>query len=256
MTTAYVYKWTHIPSLRWYVGSRVATGCHPDDGYICNSKDVKPMIVNSPTEWKREIIDTGSQEEMYQLETDILRLFDAKNDPMSFNKHNNDGIYVSWGDKHPNKNPINAKKISIGLKGVPKSKTHNERVSKSLIALGDAHPSRRKDVRDSKRKKMLAKGDEHHQKTDEARAEASSRVSGDKNPMFGVHGEKHHLFGKPAHPNSVKHGSSNPQSKAVHTPLGVFETLVAAAAVHTVSYSTIRNWANSDKDEHKDYYFI
>ena len=93
MTTAYVYKWTHIPTMKWYVGSRSKKGCHPDDGYICSSKVVKPMIVESIGEWKREIIATGSPEEMLSLETEILKLFDAKNDSMSFNMHNGDGKF-------------------------------------------------------------------------------------------------------------------------------------------------------------------
>lgn len=32
-TTAYVYRWTHIPTGKWYVGSRTAKGSHPNDGY-------------------------------------------------------------------------------------------------------------------------------------------------------------------------------------------------------------------------------
>ena len=234
MTIAYVYKWTHIPSLRWYVGSRVATGCHPDDGYLCHSKDVKPMIIEFPTQWKREIIDTGSQEDMYQLETDILRLFDAKNDPMSFNKHNNDGIYVSWGNKHPNKNPINARKISVGLKDVPKSKTHIDNMSKALRELGDDHPSKQKCVRDSKRKKMLAKGELHHQKTDEARSAAKNRVMGNKNPMYGK---------EPLH-----------KIKNITTPLGKFENVALAAEAHRISQRTMLRWISSDDEKYKEYY--
>jgi hypothetical protein len=46
-TKAYLYRWTHIPSQKWYVGSRTGKGCHPDDGYICSSKIVKPMITEN-----------------------------------------------------------------------------------------------------------------------------------------------------------------------------------------------------------------
>jgi len=91
MTIAYVYKWTHIPTMKWYVGSRFAKGCHPDDGYICSSK-IKTYIVETMHNWKREIIETGTPEDMYELESEILQLFDAKNDSRSFNKHNNDGF--------------------------------------------------------------------------------------------------------------------------------------------------------------------
>ena len=72
MNTAYVYKWTHIPTLKWYVGVRYAKNCHPNDGYICSSKIVKPMIQEHPEDWKREIISIGSSETMRELEQDLL----------------------------------------------------------------------------------------------------------------------------------------------------------------------------------------
>lgn len=100
MTLAYVYKWAHIPTLRWYVGSRTAKNCHPDDGYICSNLTISEMISLTPSEWTRTIIATGEPDAMYDLETDILVLFDARNDERSFNGHNNDfGLPIS-GEKH------------------------------------------------------------------------------------------------------------------------------------------------------------
>jgi hypothetical protein len=234
MTIAYVYKWTHIPTLKWYVGSRTATNCHPDDGYICHSKDIKPLIVENSIEWSREIIATGTQQEMYELETTILSTLDAKNDPRSFNKHNNDGIFVSWGDKHPNKNSINAKKISDSLTGIPKSKESILKMSQSLKALGDNHPSRKQAVKDSKRQKMLSKGQSHHQKTPEARLIAKQRISGDKNPMFGK--IPHHKI------------------LNVHTPYGVFNTVKDASLACGVSQRTILRWLNDPREKYKEYF--
>lgn len=101
-TLAYVYKWTHLPTLMWYVGSRTAKGCHPADGYICSSDLVKPMIVESVSDWKREIIAIGNSIEMYELETEILQLLDARNDPRSFNAHNNDKKFTSLGNLNGN----------------------------------------------------------------------------------------------------------------------------------------------------------
>ena len=43
---AFVYKWKHISTNMWYVGSRTAKNCHPNDGYICSSAFVKSMILN------------------------------------------------------------------------------------------------------------------------------------------------------------------------------------------------------------------
>jgi hypothetical protein len=97
MTVAYVYKWTHIPTMRWYIGSRTAKGCHPKDGYVCSSKTIKPMILENANDWKREIIATGIKEDMLSLETEILQLFDAKNDSRSFNQQNGDGKFINKG---------------------------------------------------------------------------------------------------------------------------------------------------------------
>lgn len=97
--TSFVYKWTHLPTGKWYIGSRTAKGCHPDDGYISSSQLVKPLIQENPTEWKREIIQTGSPEEMIRLETSLLESLDAKNNPMSYNQHNGDGKFTRTGVK-------------------------------------------------------------------------------------------------------------------------------------------------------------
>ena len=117
MTTAYVYKWTHLPSMMWYVGSRTAKGCHPNDGYICTSKYVKPLILESVNEWKREIIACGSIKEMIDLETEILQLTDAKNNSRSFNKHNGDGKFSVAGKKIGAQSADHKAKLSASKKG-------------------------------------------------------------------------------------------------------------------------------------------
>ncbi len=106
MNTCYVYKWTHLPTMKWYVGSRTAKNSHPNDGYICSSRLVKPLILANQQDWLREVVDVGTADEMYALETEILQLFDAKNDSRSFNAHNNDGLPRN---KHLAGKPSNAK---------------------------------------------------------------------------------------------------------------------------------------------------
>lgn len=97
MTTAYIYKWTHLPTLNWYIGSRTARGCHPTDGYICSSKIVKPMIIKNRHEWTREILKIGAPADILMLENTILTLADAKNNPHSYNMHNGDGKFTTAG---------------------------------------------------------------------------------------------------------------------------------------------------------------
>lgn len=127
MTQAYVYKWTHTPSLRWYVGSRTRQGCHPNDGYICSSRTVKPLIQANPEEWTRTIIATGTPEDMLDLELEILDLFDALTDPRSLNQSS------GWPK---------------GVLGMPKTDEHKEKLRR--INLGKRHT-------DAAREKMKAK---------------------------------------------------------------------------------------------------
>ena len=117
MTTAYVYKWTHLPTLMWYIGSRTANKCHPEDGYICTSKYVKPLILKSITDWTREIIATGTVTEMLNLETTLLQLFDAKHDSRSFNKHNGDGKFSVAGKKIGPQSDAHKAALSASKKG-------------------------------------------------------------------------------------------------------------------------------------------
>lgn len=102
-TQAFVYKWTHLPTLRWYIGSRTAEGCHPEDGYICSSKQVKPLVESQSNEWTRTIIAQGSPTDMLELETVILETLDARNDPRSYNQHNGDGKFTTLGIEPHNK---------------------------------------------------------------------------------------------------------------------------------------------------------
>lgn len=96
-TIAFLYRWTHLPTGKWYVGSRTANGCHPADGYICSSKVVKPMILENSSEWSREVLVIGNSSQIIELEHKYLVALDAKNSPMSFNMHNGDGKFTQTG---------------------------------------------------------------------------------------------------------------------------------------------------------------
>jgi hypothetical protein len=161
MTTAYIYKWIHLPSQKWYLGSRTAKNCHPDDGYICSSKLIKPLILSAPNEWKREILAEGTPESIINLEAEMLTTLNAKNNPLSFNMHNGDGKFttagvnlsVNWksnisksltGKKKPEKSKENYIKANrkkakdpdfIAKLKKPKPKEHGQKVSKALSGI-------------------------------------------------------------------------------------------------------------------------
>jgi len=164
-TIAYVYKWTHKPTYKWYIGSRTRKGCNPDDGYICSSKIVKPMINANQDEWIREILFTGSVDEMRELEAELLDLFDAKNDIRSFNMHNNNGKFSFTGKKHSEKTRVKQSTASKGENNPFYGKKHTP---DTLIKMsGENNPMY---------------GRKH---SEESRAKNSAALSGENNPMYG-----------------------------------------------------------------------
>lgn len=102
-TIAYLYKWTNTETNRWYIGSRTKRGCHPNDGYICSSRTVKPLILEHKKQWTRTILCLGTPEYILALETRLLTAVDAKNDPLSYNQHNGDGKFTTTGVEPWNK---------------------------------------------------------------------------------------------------------------------------------------------------------
>lgn len=133
MTLAYVYKWTHTPTLKWYIGSRTGVGCHPDDGYICSSKIVKPLIIANPTDWIRQVLFTGDPSYIILLETAILEIVDAKNDNRSFNLHNGDGKFTTTGMVMPEQWRKNISAGNTGKKRSEIAKAHYRKASQLKV---------------------------------------------------------------------------------------------------------------------------
>ena len=166
-TTAFVYKWTHVPTGRWYIGSRTKQGCNPDDGYICSSKTIKPLITENLAEWHREILAVGEPTAMLELETRYLVSLDAKNDPMSYNQHNSDGKFstsgqapwnkglslpkgrVAWNKGLTKKDNPSVAKMANTRKGQPahnkgKPMSEEQRLQKSIAMKGRPSPKKGK----------------------------------------------------------------------------------------------------------------
>jgi hypothetical protein len=147
----------------WYVGSRTAQGCHINDGYICSSKIIKENIQARSAEWVREIVFTGTVEEVLEFETMILQLSDAKHDLRSFNKHNNDGIFVQTGDKNPMRNPAVTKRNHELTRGDNHwtrklgNKVHPQKGQKRPSITGANHPNKKAENAEKISKSHLGK---------------------------------------------------------------------------------------------------
>lgn len=147
LTQAFVYRWTNIQTGQWYIGSRTAQGCHPDDGYICSSRRLRPLIESNQSEWQREILCIGEPRDMLGLETRLLQQLDAKNDPLSLNQHNGDGRFTTAGVEPWNKgkhSPIGKPSWNSGLK----CPEHSEKMK------GRAAPNKGKPMSDEQKLKL------------------------------------------------------------------------------------------------------
>ena len=107
---AFVYIWLEDSTNKWYLGYHKGT---PDDGYICSSKIVKPMIQAHPSSWTRQIIAHGTRQAMIDLERELLVELNAKNNDNSYNQHNgnghtNTGRPLGSGKKLPIQRILNA----------------------------------------------------------------------------------------------------------------------------------------------------
>jgi len=94
--TAYVYELTDTETGMWYVGSRTAQKCHPSDlgvKYFTSSKVVGPLFRSNPGRFDKKIIVISDGDYIVKVETSILKFRDAKNDPVSYNLHNGDGVF-------------------------------------------------------------------------------------------------------------------------------------------------------------------
>ena len=119
MEQAYVYMWTEIATDMWYIGSRTRKGAHPDDGYLCTSKIVKPKIESNPDGWTRKILFIGEAKRALEIESFVLTEMRARQSEMSYNLHNQDMKWTRLGAKD----------------------TELVRKKKSLARIGEKNPS-------------------------------------------------------------------------------------------------------------------
>ena len=214
-TLAYLYKWTHIPSQRWYEGSRTREGCHPEDGYICSSEIVKPMILAAPSEWKRQILVIGNPKYIRELERDHLVMIDAKNDVNSFNGNNATGIMsFAKGSLNPMNDPKIKKKVIDSHSGDNhwarklNGKPHPQIGQKRPSITGDKHPNKRPEVAASISRSLTGIKRPYQE--------------GDKNPMRDpfivakLSGE-HHWVNKEENKRSCEHCGIEDISKSNYT---------------------------------------
>jgi len=91
----YVYELKDKVTGKWYVGSRIASGCCPSElgvGYFSSSSLVKNLFKTDKNRFMIQILVEAEDEEyILKVERDILIFRNAKYDESSYNMHHNDG---------------------------------------------------------------------------------------------------------------------------------------------------------------------
>lgn len=89
MTEAFVYSWTDYDTDMLYVGYHKGS---LDDGYICSSKAMLAEYNQRPHSFTRQIIATGTMDDMIALEKAILVSDNAASNPKYYNRSNGGGV--------------------------------------------------------------------------------------------------------------------------------------------------------------------
>lgn len=186
-TIAYLYLWIHLPSKKWYLGSKSAKGCHPlqHETYICSSKIVKPLIELNRTEWHYEIIVTGDPAYIRKLETKFLSILDAKNNENSFNRSN---ACFDPGNRIGRKETLETRhKKSLARRG-KKNPSWGKKGNSSPL-YGRTHSEQTKRKQSEKLKEYNKnRPDSHNKNISKAltgNQKLKDRMSGSNNPMYG-----------------------------------------------------------------------
>jgi len=212
-TIPYIYKWTHLATGKWYIGSKVRQGWNPDrhEEYLCSSKEVKPLILENREEWIYEILHTGDPEYIVSLETTILISLDARNDPMSFNQHNGDGLYNRFGVKENKETRLKKREARLGAKNPMFGKKGN-----LSPHYGKTYSDERREKQSSGVKKYSecrpAAHNENISKSLLGNPKLSARMQGKNNPMFGIPASDYNK----AMTTLKNSGDNNPMKKPEH----------------------------------------
>lgn len=186
-TIPYLYRWIHIPTGMWYIGSKTQKGWDPTqhEKYLCSSKIVKPLILENRNEWHYEILVIGNAKYIRELETKYLLILDAKNNPSSFNQSN---ACFDPGNRLGRKETVETRK------------------KKSLARQGNKNPSYgkrgklsplygRKDSDETKQKKSIKLIEYNKIRPNEHNKNISKALKG--NPNVGLKKERNPSWGRP-----------------------------------------------------------
>jgi len=92
------------------------------------------MILESREEWVRELMMVGEPKYVRSTESKFLEHVDAKNDPMSFNRHNGNGDFTNAGMKMSKEFCLNIQRSRTGKSSGMLNKPHSDETKAKIAA--------------------------------------------------------------------------------------------------------------------------
>jgi|LakMenEpi03Aug12_release.lakeMendotaPanAssembly.Ray.scaffolds.fasta_scaffold807193_1 hypothetical protein len=130
---AFVYCWTDHKNNKLYVGYHQGL---PDDGYICSSKIMIKEYKERPLDFTRQIIASGTSDEMRILESKILESVNAQCNESFYNQHNSNGKFICISHSEETKQKIS--KNMIGRKHSEETKQKMREARKRQVITDEA----------------------------------------------------------------------------------------------------------------------
>ncbi len=144
----------------WYDGKKFYLGVHEgtsDDGYICSSKVMLEEYEKRPQDFRRRILAYGTYKEMNDLEIKLLTNIKEKG---RWDKYYN----IAFNFPRMCHTEETVKKISKGLKGIPKSEEHKRKIGEAKKGIPKSEEHKRKI---SEAKKGIPRSEETKRKISE-----------------------------------------------------------------------------------------
>jgi hypothetical protein len=142
MAEAFVYCWSDMKTDMLYIGFHKGS---VDDGYICSSKYMMEEYKSRPNDFKRNIVASGSIDDMLSFESLLLKTLDARNDSTMYNMHNGDGKFIiKCRSKESRKKQSETMLKTRKALGITLSKEHREYLSKIKTGVPRSKESRKK----------------------------------------------------------------------------------------------------------------
>lgn len=186
---SFVYCWTDHKTNKLYVGVHKGT---LDDGYVCSSRHFMKEYKTRPSDFTRQIIANGINEDMRVFESKILQAANAGKEDSFYNMHENNGKFY-WKGARGKFSEEHKEKLRLAKLGIKQSKeTIAKRVSKNIgkkrsietcQKIGDAH--RGKTISKEHKEKMRQNRLDNPNKTEWAKkAGKASQEKRKNNPNY------------------------------------------------------------------------